>query len=146
MIEYGRVGTVAPPPPRATSPGSPAAHRAGPPGWPPGVPPPQVPGWQGAVVPWLLDQCPADYRLYAAWRRHPIVLAWLTQRHVEAQLVALREAYRGLRLDLADEVAADTISAVLEVLAQEGSRLMAVRRAVALVLEAMHGKRFIPRL
>ena len=147
MYESGRMGQVRTgPPKRASSPGSPAAQRSGPPGWPRGVPPPEVPGWQGAVVPWLLDQCPADYRRYAAWRRHPLVLAWLTARHVDAQILALREAYRGLRVDLAEAVAAEALTDVLELLAAEGARLVGVRRATGLVLEAMEGKRFIPRL
>lgn len=95
---------------------------------------------------WLLDQCPADYRLYQAWRRHPLVLAWLAARHLDAQVEALRMAYRGLRVDLGEEVAADALSDVLEVLAVEGARLVAARRATALVLEAMAGRQFIPRL
>ena len=97
-------------------------------------------------MPWLLDQCPADYRLYAAWRRHPIVLAWLTLRHLEGQLATMRLAYRGLRVDLAEQVSADALTDVLEVLAREGARLVEVRRSASLVLEAMEGKVFVPRL
>ena len=44
--------------------------QSGPPGWPDRVPPAGVPGWEQAAVSWLLDQCPADYRAYAAWRLH----------------------------------------------------------------------------
>jgi hypothetical protein len=134
------------PPRRATSPGSPAASRPGPPGWPPRVPPPEVAGWQVPAVAWLLDQCPADYRTYAAWRRHPIVLAWLTLQHLEGQLAAMRLAYRGLRVDLADQVSADALADVLDVLAREGARLVECRRSASLVLEAMEGKVFVPRL
>lgn len=137
---------AAAPPRRAASPGSPGAARSGPPGWPPRVPPPEVAGWQLAAVAWLLDQCPADYRLYAAWRRHPIVLAWLTLRHLEGQLATMRLAYRGLRVDLAEQVSADALTDVLEVLAREGARLVEVRRSASLVLEAMEGKAFVPRL
>ena len=77
----------------------------------------------------MLDQCPADYRTYAAWRRHPLVLAWLTVQHLEGQLAALRTAYRGMRVDLADQVAADALTDVLEVLSAEGARLVASRRS-----------------
>ena len=110
------------------------------------MPPPEVAGWQLAAVAWLLDQCPADYRTYAAWRRHPIVLAWLTVQHVEGQLASMRLSYRGLRVDLAEQVSADALGDVLKVMAQEGARLVATRRSAALVLEAMEGKQFIPRL
>ena len=137
---------TAPPPRRAASPGSPGAARGGPPGWPPRVPPPEVAGWQVPAVAWLLDQCPADYRTYAAWRRHPLVLAWLTVQHLEGQLAALRTAYRGMRVDLADQVAADALTDVLEVLSAEGARLDASRRSASLVLDAMEGKVFVPRL
>lgn len=145
IIEH--VYEVAPPPPRrATSPGSPGARRGGPPGWPPRVPPPEVAGWQSSAVAWLLDQCPADYRTYAAWRRHPIVLAWLTVQHLEGQLAAMRLAYRGLRVDLGEEVSADALGDVLDVLAHEGARLVGARRSASLVLEAMEGRQFVPRL
>ena len=133
-------------PRRATSPGAPGARGGGPPGWPPRVPPPEVAGWQQAAVAWLLDQCLADYRLYAAWRRHPVVLAWLTVHHLDGQIAALREAYRGLRVDLAGQVATQTLADVLEVLAREGARLIETRRAASLVLEAVEGYRFVPRL
>ena len=76
----------------------------GPPGWPRGVPPPGAPGWQEAATQWLLDQCPSDFRAYDAWRRHPVALAWVATWHVDAQLGAMRESYRRIRVDLADEL------------------------------------------
>ena len=41
---------------------------------------------------WLLDHCPPDYRGYAGWRKHPVALAWVATRHIDAQLEAMRGA------------------------------------------------------
>lgn len=122
------------------------ATHAGPPGWPRGVPPPDVPGWQEAATSWLLDQCPPDFRAYDAWRRHPVALAWVATWHVDAQLTAMREAYRRIRVDLADELPPRAFGQVMEHLAQEGLRMRANAKAVGLVHEAMRGKKFVPRL
>ena len=46
-----------------------------PPGWPPGVLPPQAPEWERSAVAWLFDLCPPDYRAHEVLRRHPVVLA-----------------------------------------------------------------------
>lgn len=108
--------------------------------------PPGTAGWEQGAVAWLLDQCPADYRRYAAWRRHPLALAWLALRHVDAQLGAMREAYRGIRVDIGDELGPEGVQDVLAALEVEGARLVAARRAVGLVLDALDGRVFIPRL
>ena len=132
------------PPVRAARPGSPASTsgadrvRHGPPGWPPVVPPPSEPGWERRACGWLLDQCPADYRLYAGWRRHPPALAWVTVRHLDAQLDAMRGAYREVRIDLIDQIGPEGVAQVLGDLEVEGVRLLAARRAAGLLLEALH--------
>ncbi len=126
----------------------PAARRpvAGPPGWPAAVPPPEVAGWEVPACAWLLDHCPSDYRAYAGWRRHPVALGWIAVRHIDAQLVAMRQAYRDARVDLADELGPEGLAQVLADLETEGVRLLAARRAAGLVHEALTGKRFVPRL
>lgn len=140
------------PPVRVARPGSPgaatgaAATRGGPPGWPERVPPPGAAGWQPAVVGWLLDLCPPDYRGYGAVRRHPEVLAWLAEQHVGAQLAAMREAYRSVRVEMADQLPAGATDAVLVCLEREGLRLRSAQRSVALVREALDGATFVPRL
>jgi hypothetical protein len=123
-----------------------ARPAAGPPGWPAAVPPPEVAGWEVPACAWLLDHCPADYRGYAGWRRHPVALAWIAVRHIDAQLVAMRQAYRDARVDLADQLGPEGLSQVLADLETEGVRLLAARRAAGLVHEALTGKRFVPRL
>lgn len=115
-------------------------------GWPATVPAPQTPGWQDAGVAWLLDLCPADYRGYDAWRRHPVALAWVAVRHVESSVAAMREAYRTARVELRDHVPPEALPEVLGVLEREGLRLRADARAAALVLAALRGEQFVPRL
>lgn len=110
------------------------------------MPPPDAPGWQPAAVSWLLDHCPPDYRAYAAWRRNPVALAWVTVRHVDAQLEAMRQAYRDVRVELGDLVTTEALTEILADLEAEGVRLRGAARSARLVLEAMQGKRFIPRL
>ena len=119
---------------------------ATPPGWPAAVPPPGAPGWQPAAASWLLDHCPPDYRAYAAWRRHPVALAWVTVRHVDAQLAAMREAYRQARVELGDVLPADGLEQVLENLEAEGLRLRGAARSARLLQDALRGKQYIPRL
>lgn len=125
---------------RAVSPG------AVPAGWPQGVPPPDVPGWEEFAVEWLLDQCPADYRLYEPLRRHPLALAWVATRHVEAQVAAARESYRRARVELGEGIGPAAVADVLVVLEREGLRLRAAARAAAMVTEALQGIRYVPRL
>lgn len=136
---------------RTAAPGSPGAHTAarakgGPPGWPDRVPPPGVRGWESAAVAWLLDLCPADYRGHAVLRRHPAALAWLTERHVDAQVEAMRGAYRTVRVDLGEVLPEGTLGALLVCLEHEGLRLRAAQRGIALIREALDGSVFIERL
>ena len=118
----------------------------GPPGWPSAVPPPVVEGWEVPAVSWLLDFCPAEYRLYAQWRRHPIALAWLTERHVQAQLVAMRQAYREARVEFGDYLDPQGIRDVMAGLEREGVRLLAAARGARLIHEALQGKTFVAKL
>ncbi len=117
-----------------------------PPGWPAEVPPPGAEGWQAPAVSWLLDHCPPDYRAYAGWRRHPVALAWVACRHVEAQLAAMRQAYRDVRVELGDQLGPEGLAQVLADLEAEGVRLLVARRSADLLLEAFSGTRFVPRL
>lgn len=93
---------------------------------------------------WLLDQCPAEYRGYPVLVRHPPALVHLAGYHVEAQLQGNRQALAAARArlrDLPPQVLAD----VVEVLEIEQARLGGVSRALTLVGEALHGRRFAPR-
>lgn len=121
-------------------------NRMLPPGWPDEVPPADSPGWQEAAVSWLLDQCPAEFRGYPTFRRHPVVLAWIAGRHLDAQIAAMREVYRDLRVELTDLAAPEALAHIRSDLEVEGVRLVAVRRGVSLVFDALSGGRYVPRL
>jgi len=117
-----------------------------PPGWPDAVRPPEVAGWQHTATSWLLDLCPADYRGYAALTRHPLALVHLAGAHVGADLTALREARASARAALSEVLDARSLAEVLGVLDVEEARLIAARRGVILVEQALRGRRYIPRL
>jgi len=117
-----------------------------PPGWPRQLRPPGAPGWERAAVGWLLDICPPEYRSYPVLRRHDVVLARFAVLHVEACQAAVRRGLseaRGVLGDVADQ---DTVERAVEAWQAESARLLADRRAVGLVEEALRGKRFVARL
>lgn len=116
-----------------------------PPGWPVEVRPPGSPDWQRSAVGWLLDQCPADYRLYPVLSRHPVALVHLASHHVQAQLHGNRQALASVRTRLR-ELPPPVLTEVVEALEVEQVRLQGVVRSLGLVAQALEGKRFIPRL
>lgn len=117
-----------------------------PPGWPQAVPPPDSPGWQAPAVSWLLDHCPSDYRGYDGWRKNPVALAWVAVRHIDAQLEAMRQAYREVRVDLGELISTEALAQIQSDLEAEGLRLRSAARAARLLYDAMQGKRYVPRL
>lgn len=117
-----------------------------PPGWPAEVAPPGTPDWERSATAWLFDLCPPDYRGHEVLRRHPLVLARLAVRHVEASLAGARSAFSHLRVDLRDLVQREVLDQAMAVLEQEGARLLATSRAVQLVEHALRGGTFRARL
>jgi hypothetical protein len=117
-----------------------------PPGWPRQVRPPGAPGWERTAVAWLLDICPPEYRGYPVLRRHEVVLARFAVLHVEACQAAVRRGMSEARGALRDVVDPDTATAAVTVWQAEEARLLAERRAVGLVEEALRGRRFVARL
>lgn len=95
---------------------------------------------------WLLDQCPPDYRGYAGWRRNPVALAWLAQRHLAGQVEVMRQAYREVRIDIGPQVTPEALAEIMQQMEAEGLRLRAARRSAELLREALEGKSFVPRL
>jgi hypothetical protein len=124
------------------------AHPPGstPPGWPNAVRPSGSPGWERSAVAWLLDQCPPEYRGYPVVVRHPLVLCRLAAHHCDAGIDAVRRAISTARADLGDDLPAPAMTDLLEVLQAEQVRLLAVRRAVGLLDDALRGRRYVPRL
>ena len=117
-----------------------------PPGWPPEVRPPDAPDWEATAASWLLDLCPPDYRRYAGLRRHVVVLARFALLHVEANQAACRRGLSEARADLSQVAGPAVVDAAIQTFQLEEARLMAVRRAVGLVEEALRGRRYVARL
>jgi hypothetical protein len=115
-------------------------------GWPREVRPPAVAGWEESAGAWLLDLCPPDYRGHAVLRRHPVVLARFAAVHVEAAQLAVRRGLSEARAVLRDVADHATIDQAVLVWQAEDARLLAAGRAVALVEEALRGRRFVARL
>jgi hypothetical protein len=122
------------------------AQLVAPPGWPRAVRPPGAPGWEHTAVAWLLDICPPEYRSYPVLRRHDVVLARFAVLHVEASQAAARRGLSEARAELRDVTDQDTVEAAVETWHAESARLMAERRAVGLVEDALRGKRYVVRL
>jgi hypothetical protein len=110
------------------------------------VRPPGAPGWERSAVGWLLDICPPEYRSYPTLRRHEVVLARFAVLHVEASQAAVRRGLSEARADLRDVTDPDTVERAVETWHAEEARLLAERRAVGLVEEALRGRRFVARL
>lgn len=117
-----------------------------PPGWPRQVRPPDAPDWERTAQLWLLDQCPPDYRGYAALRKHLVVLARFTVLHVEASQAACRRGLSEARSDLREVAGLDVVEAAVQTWQTEEARLLGVRRAAGLVEEALRGRRYVARL
>jgi hypothetical protein len=117
-----------------------------PPGWPPTVRPPGAPGWERSAVAWLLDQCPPDFRGYPVLQRYPVALARLAGHHVDAGLQAGQRGLATFRAELADDLPATAMAWLLEALEAEQARLIAARRAIGLIEDALRGRRYVPRL
>ena len=117
-----------------------------PPGWPAAVRPPGAPDWERSAVAWLLDQTPPEYRGYPVLTRHPVALAWLGGRQAGAGLSAVRDAIATARADVGGQLPPPALADLIEILEGEQARLIAVRRAMGLVEEALRGHRYVPRL
>jgi len=117
-----------------------------PPGWPREVRPPDAPDWERTAANWLLDLCPPDYRRYSGLRRHVVVLARFAVLHVEANQAACRRGLSEARADLGQVAELPVVEAAVQTFHLEQARLVAVRRAVGLVEEALRGQRYVARL
>lgn len=117
-----------------------------PPGWPREVRPPNAPDWEATAASWLLDLCPAEYRRYAGLQRHVLVLARFAVLHVEGQQAACRRGLSQIRADLEDVTNLEVVEAAVQTLQLDEARLLATRRSVALVEDALRGRLYVPGL
>ena len=117
-----------------------------PPGWPERVRPPGAPDWEATAIAFLFDCCPADFRAYPVLRNHPVVLARFATQFVEGQYHSAQEGLAGVRTSLAEYVSAEVVQSAAEAWLEQSAQLVRVRRAVALVEEALRGRVFVRRL
>ena len=117
-----------------------------PPGWPRAVRPPGAPGWEHTAVAWLRDICPPEYRSYPVLRRHGVFFVRFAVLHVAACQSSTRRGLPSAPAELRDVADQDAVEAAVETWHAESARLMAERRAVGLVEEALRGKRYVARL
>jgi len=75
-----------------------------------------------------------------------VALARLADHHVQAGMQAGRRALATVRADLADDLPATAMLALVEALEAEQARLMGTRRAIGLIEDALRGRRYVPRL
>jgi hypothetical protein len=115
-----------------------------PPDWPERVQPPGAPDWERSAVSWLLDQVPGDWREHEVLRRHPILLARLAAAEVAASLDAARQGWRTLRRDVGRELPPEVVEAAMAAYETQGARLVRIGRQVAVVREALQGRRWVP--
>jgi len=115
-------------------------------GWPDGVHPPGTPGFEQTAVNWLLDVVPPDYRLHGVLVRHPVALATLAGHHIGACVEGARQGYRTARAELGRDLPPGSLAAVLAAYKTEGQRLVAIQRAVELIVRALRGETFVPQL
>jgi len=117
-----------------------------PPGWPERVRPPGAPDWEATAIAFLLDCCPPDFRAYPVLRNHPVVLARFATQFVDGQYHSAQEGLAGVRISLQDYVTPDVVEAAAQAWLEQSAQLVRMRRAVALVEEALRGKVFVRRL
>lgn len=117
-----------------------------PPGWPERVRPPGAPDWEATAIAFLLDCCPADFRAYPLLRNHPVVLARFAAQFVEGQYHSTQQGLACARISLIDYVSAEVVESATQAWLEQSAQLVRVRRAVALVEEALRGKIFVRRL
>lgn len=108
--------------------------------------PPDTDDWEVTAAAWLLDLCPPDYRRFPGLRRHVVVLARFAVLHVEAQQLATRRGLSEIRGDLKHVATEAVVQAAVQTFQLEDARLMAVRREVGLVEDALRGTRYRVRM
>lgn len=117
-----------------------------PPGWPRSLPDPEDPEFPGRASQWLLDSCPPGYRDHLVLRRYPLILARIAAHHARGNLESARSAYSGARRELAGDVPPEAVDQTLDALAREGAVLAGVVAELALVEQALAGRRWRPHM
>lgn len=108
--------------------------------------PPDADDFVDRAVAWMLDRMPPEYRSDTWLVGQPLVLALLCAEHVAADVTATREAFRGARVQLRDEVPPESVTHALTRLEKFGADFVRTQREADLVVEALRGRRWRARL
>jgi hypothetical protein len=117
-----------------------------PPGWPEGLPPPEIEGWEAEAVVWLLDTGPSHYRQDPFLPTQPVVLARRVVEHLQAEVEASRKAWVPLAAWEQSGLPAEAHEPVLMMLRRVGPVLVARLDSAENVRDALTGRRWVPRL
>jgi hypothetical protein len=115
-------------------------------GWPTDLPPPFAEEFGAEVAGWLLDRGPGEWRAHPVLRQFPQALGLLVADHLEAELTGLRRSYRSVRSEMGDAVPPDRMGDLLAAIEAQAAVVTESGRQVALVREALAGRRWRPRL
>jgi hypothetical protein len=114
-----------------------------PPGWPDGLPPPEVEGWEPEAVLWPLDSGPSYFRQDPFLPSQPVLLARRVVEHLEAEVDVTRKAWippdSWKRAGLPGEAHEFMLRRV-------GPFLVTRLRSAELIRDLLTGKRWVPRL
>lgn len=117
-----------------------------PPGWPEGVLPPGVPGWEASASAFLFDHGLPEDRLIPVLQRHPLVLARFVGVQMDAQARATREGLGQARAALGEQVSPETMDAVIAAWQQLEASVARQLRQVLMVEQALQGHAFVRKL
>ena len=105
-------------------------------GWPKDLPPAGTAEFDERVASWLLDRGPAELRS-SSLRSSPRALAFVVSHVLSGSCEGVRAAYRTARIDLADRMDPPEFAATQSGLEALGAQLMACKREVDLVANAL---------
>ena len=115
-----------------------------PPGWPQAVGDPDDADFPRRAEAWLWDVGCVPRSSDSVWRGHPDGLAFRVRCDIDARLNGAREAYSQARREL--EGSTLDVADALGALEVEAAVLQRLQREVALVAEALSGRRWRGRL
>lgn len=132
--------------PRRTGRTKPVTPGYVPPGWPEGVLPPGVPGWEASASAFLFDHGLPEDRLIPVLQRHPVVLARFVGVQMAAQSRAAREGLSQVRASLGEYVGPETMDAAVAAWQRLDAAVAGQLRQVLMVEEALRGRTFVRKL
>ncbi|MEV0584087.1 hypothetical protein [Nonomuraea sp. NPDC050310] len=106
-------------------------------GWPDGVAAPGTEGWEKAVMAWLFDLLPPDFRAHAVLSEHPLALVWMARLHLRHAYTATVQGYRTSAVQLKSQLPPHAVREVDEVYRQERDRIIRCGRALDAIEAAL---------